>query len=564
MNTTILLKPFGKPGDSKVDVRGSEDVNNSMNELSLPQFVTASGRTEQAVKSTLEEVSEKTRKEGDCKTNEWMLKVLYYLLLQVGKYNDKNLNRLMNDCMTPPIRGHLYRGYSLPEHDITVVEEVAQKNSSDVWFVFNGMGSQWEGMGKDLLQIPVFAQTIQRLSESLRSRFGYDLMVNLDKPDGQDPLSCFVTIAAIQIGLLDVLTSLDIIPDWFIGHSAGEMVCAYADGCLTAEEAIAVAYLRGSSLTKVKSEVEYGMGVVGASWADVTNACPPGIYPACHNGSDSVTVSGPIELLDPFLANMQKKYGFAKKVDSCGVAFHSPYVEGASQTFLESLGDIIKVPVARSSKWVSTSIPKEKAGEKLALKASPEHFVNNFRSPVRFFDALIEISEEATVIEVGPSGLLAGLIRKGTIGATVITLQKRASENGLLDFMSALGRMYIAGVRMDVNKLGGTAKYPVPLGTPMISPLIQWDHSLPWDIPRYGQNIEFLEGIFEVDTQTHLDSYLTGHCIQGRVLFPATGYLALVWKFFAHKFQTDFENCQVVFEDVKFHRITILHESGWG
>jgi fatty acid synthase len=464
--------------------------------------------------------------------------------------------------MAPPIRGHLFRGYSVAEHEITVVEEVIQKPTSDLWFVFNGMGSQWEGMGKDLLQIQVFAQTIQRLSESLRSRFGYDLMANLDKPDGQDPLSCFVTIAAIQIGLLDVLTSLDIIPDWFIGHSAGEMVCAYADGCLTAEEAIAVAYLRGSSLTEVKSGVEYGMGVVGASWADVTNECPPGIYPACHNGSDSVTVSGPTELLDPFLANMQKKYGFAKTLDSCGVAFHSPYVEGASKTFLESLSDIIKDPVARSSKWISTSIPKEKEGEKLALKASPEHFVNNFRSPVLFYDALKQIPEGATVVEIGPSGLFAGLIRKGTIGATVITLQKRASENGLLDFISAIGRMFIAGIRLDVNKLGESEEYPVPLGTPMISPLIQWDHSFSWDVPRYGQNGEFMEGIFEVDTQTDRDSYLIGHCIEGRILFPATGYLVLVWKFFAQKQQADFMSCPVIFEDIKFHRITILHEFG--
>jgi fatty acid synthase len=259
---------------------------------------------------------------------------------------------------------------------------------------------------------------------------------------------------------------------------------------------------------------------------------------------------------------MEKKYGFGKKVDSCGVAFHSPYVEGASQAFLESLGDIIKNPVVRSSKWVSTSIPKEKAGEKLALKASPEHFVNNFRSPVLFYDALKEIPGGVTVIEIGPSGLLAGLIRKGTIGATIIALQKRASENSLLDFMSAMGRMFIAGVRMDVNKLVEAENYPVPLGTPMISPLIQWDHSLPWDIPRYGQNIEFLEGIFEVDTRTERDSYLTGHCIQGRVLFPATGYLALVWKFFAHRLGKYFEHCPVVFEDLKFHRMTILHETG--
>jgi fatty acid synthase len=221
--------------------------------------------------------------------------------------------------------------------------------------------------------------------------------------------------------------------------------------------------------------------------------------------------------------------------------------------------------LARSTKWISTSIQKDRENEGLAVKASPAHFVNNFRSPVLFYDALKEIPVGATVVEIGPSGLLAGLIRKGTINANVISLQKRGSENGILDLISALGRLFIAGVTMDVNKLGGEAGngvYPVPLGTPMISPLIQWDHTQPWDVPQYGHNVEFLEGIYEVDTRREMDSYLKGHCIEGRILFPATGYLVLAWKFFAEKYQKDMATCPVVFEDVKYHRITLLHESG--
>lgn len=33
--------------------------------------------------------------------------------------------------------------------------------------------------------------------------------------------------------------------DGFIGHSVGELGCAYADECLTAEQMIISAYLRG-------------------------------------------------------------------------------------------------------------------------------------------------------------------------------------------------------------------------------------------------------------------------------------------------------------------------------
>lgn len=51
-----------------------------------------------------------------------------------------------------------------------------------------------------------------------------------------------------QIALVDVLTTVGITPDGIIGHSVGELACAYADGTLTAEQTIIVAYWRGRSL----------------------------------------------------------------------------------------------------------------------------------------------------------------------------------------------------------------------------------------------------------------------------------------------------------------------------
>ncbi len=55
VNTTILLKPFGKPGEGKAERLGNAAADAP--KVSLPQFVTVSGRTEEGVKSTLQEVS---------------------------------------------------------------------------------------------------------------------------------------------------------------------------------------------------------------------------------------------------------------------------------------------------------------------------------------------------------------------------------------------------------------------------------------------------------------------------------------------------------------------------
>ena len=37
---------------------------------------------------------------------------------------------------------------------------------------------------------------------------------------------------------------------------------------------------------------------------------------------------------------------------------------------------------------------------------------------------------------------------------------------------------------MDSNKLYPRVQYPVPPGTPLISPLLQWDHAQTWDVPK--------------------------------------------------------------------------------
>lgn len=45
-----------------------------------------------------------------------------------------------------------------------------------------------------------------------------------------------------------MLNTVGVTPDGIIGHSVGELACAYADGTLTAEQTIIVAYWRGRSL----------------------------------------------------------------------------------------------------------------------------------------------------------------------------------------------------------------------------------------------------------------------------------------------------------------------------
>lgn len=70
-----------------------------------------------------------------------------------------------------------------------------------------------------------------------------------------------------QIALLEVLKKLNIAPDIILGHSAGEVGCAYADGCLTLEEAVLVSYCRGLVSTSIAT-IKGKMAAVGRIYWD--------------------------------------------------------------------------------------------------------------------------------------------------------------------------------------------------------------------------------------------------------------------------------------------------------
>lgn len=67
-----------------------------------------------------------------------------------------------------------------------------------------------------------------------------------------------------QIALTDVLFLLDVTPDGIIGHSTGEMCCGYADGGLTREQTMQLAYHRGHTI--MNANIKGAMAAVGLSW----------------------------------------------------------------------------------------------------------------------------------------------------------------------------------------------------------------------------------------------------------------------------------------------------------
>jgi len=104
--------------------------------------------------------------------------------------------------------------------------------------------------------------------------------------------------------MVDLLTSIGIVPDFIIGHSIGELICGYADKCLTVEETILSAYFIGLALHELKI-INGSMVEINLDHETIKNICPSDIDIACYNSLSNFIVSGPTDSINAFLAKLQ-------------------------------------------------------------------------------------------------------------------------------------------------------------------------------------------------------------------------------------------------------------------
>uniref|UniRef100_A0A7N5ZVY8 Fatty acid synthase n=1 Tax=Anabas testudineus TaxID=64144 RepID=A0A7N5ZVY8_ANATE len=483
-NVHVILRPAEKPADLTIPPR------------MVPRLLQACGRTEAAVTTILQKGREHTA--------------------------DDSFLSLLNEVSEVPTASMPYRGYALVGSAIDFMEvQQVQASTRPLWYICSGMGTQWAGMGRSLMQLPDFRESILRSDTALKDTglVVSQLLMEADDATFEDTVHAFVGLAAIQIAQIDLLTKMGLQPDGIIGHSVGELACGYADGSLSHGEAILAAYWRGRCI-KEANLPPGGMAAVGLTWEECMAQCPQGVVPACHNAEDTVTISGPQDAISKFVSELKEQGVFAKEVRSAGVAFHSYYMASIAPALLDALTKVCK----------------------------SAHFKTN---------ALFSCVFSAQAI----------LKRSLKHTCSILPLMKRGHNNNLEFFLSNIGKIYMNGISVDGNSLYPAVKYPVPVGTPLISPLVQWDHAQTWDVPRAesfsGSGGTNSAAIYNIDINPDsTDYYLTGHCIDGRILYPATGYLVLAWRALVKSLGAVMEVTPVAFEDVTIHRATVLPKTG--
>ena len=279
-------------------------------------------------------------------------------------------------------------------------------------YVFPGQGAQFEGMGKELLEIiPGASKYFDQSMEIL----GFDILEVMQNGSAEDLKQTKVTQPAIFLhSVIQCLEAGDAFkPDAVAGHSLGEFSALVANGCLTFEEGLKLVSKRALAMQKA-CEVENSTmaAVLGLEDAMVEEICAnidAIVVPANYNCPGQLVISGSVEGIDKAVSKLQEAGARRAIVLAVGGAFHSPFMEPAKVELQEAIDQAkFQFPICP----IYQNVDGEKTSDPDVIK---EKLIKQLVSPVKWTHSVHNMIRDGVVqfIEAGGNGkVLRGLIRK--------------------------------------------------------------------------------------------------------------------------------------------------------
>ncbi|MGV0742695.1 SDR family NAD(P)-dependent oxidoreductase [Mycolicibacterium sp. XJ870] len=277
-------------------------------------------------------------------------------------------------------------------------------------FVYSGQGSQWAGMGRQLLtDEPAFAAAVADLEPLFVERIGFSLRAALA---GGDPVCGDARVQPVIMGLQLALTELwrsyGVEPDAVIGHSMGEVSAAVVAGALTVDEGLRVISVRSRLMSRLAGQGAVALLTLDAERAAAMAADYPGVDLAGFLSPRQTVVAGPPAHVDALIAAVQQQSRFARRVNM-EVASHNVLMDPILPELRAALADLR--PSSPAIPFLSTV----DNGATTAL-LDADYWAANVRQPVRLKDAVTAAAaEHTTFVEISPHPVLAGAITE-TLG----------------------------------------------------------------------------------------------------------------------------------------------------
>ncbi|MFX0575234.1 type I polyketide synthase [Nocardia nepalensis] len=411
--------------------------------------------------------------------------------------------------------------------------------STDPVFVFSGMGPQWWGMARGLLQAGgAFAEEAARIDAEFQRIADWSIVAELlrAEDDSRITRTAYAQPAnfLVQVALTAELGALGIHPSVVVGHSVGEVAAAYVSGALSLHDALLVSYHRAR--LQASTAGTGGMLAVAVPQEQLPELLSryDGVCVAAVNSSSAATLSGDVAVLDQIRAALTEEGVFAKAL-RVEVPYHSHLMDPILGELSAVLADLEPEP-GWAPLW-STVTGTALTGTEWGA----QYWCRNVREPVRFGAAIDDLlnAGHRVFLEVGPHPVLSGnikeaLVRRGITGAAIATLSRDADDRDNL--LRAVGDLYRAG-SLDTTRAPGGAKSTVAHED---LPRYPWQRRTLWTedaaterdrtgaVDGYamlGQRTAASAPEWEVELSVANLPWLRDHVVDGAVVLPGAAYL---------------------------------------
>ncbi|WP_194928870.1 type I polyketide synthase [Pseudactinotalea sp. HY158] len=436
--------------------------------------------------------------------------------------------------------------------------------STLVW-LFTGMGPQWWGMARDLLERnPIFAAQVERVDAALTPLAGWSIVDELRRDEdsslmGRTQISQCANFT-VQLGLAAVWRELGVPMDAVIGHSAGEVAAAYVTGALSFDDAVTVVFHRARLQQSTSGQGRLLAASISPQEAQGLAPVVDGrLHLAAINGPESIALVGDVDILVSVQEDLEKRDVFARMVPG-DVPFHGPGMDPLEEELREVLADV--VPSAPTCPMYSTVTGESVTGP----VHDADYWWRNVRQPVQFAHAArcaIRDGHRA-YLELGPNPVLgysvqSCLTEAGVDGVTVSSLRRKDPD---------AQAMAVACARLFVNGLGPDwrAFYTTPGSLRL--PLYPWHRDRYWmeseatradrtgDMPHplLGRRQDTATAAWSRELDGSRPAYLSDHMVHGANLFPGAGYVDMALR----AGQEEAPAARLSIFDVTFHNPVVM------